>query len=787
MDLHAVSRACHHPDGLVRFSKGSDDMSGYIVGISKPSNKDSGTEITEGLVFNAELLDRVFKVPITTVKCIPHGCRLAFSQALKTVYRPKNRQEHRFGNRKSLQQSFILKSLAMWGKDNDITTMVKSILDGFALGSFGQGGAAVKVLSSSGVAPYCDDTIKALEAKHPYKPPPSMPSITFFEPPLIAQIDSVFSCIKSFPKGSAEAILHSVNRVLSEYHNDGPLAMLIVDFSNAFNLHPLLHKIKDSCKLLLHAWYLDDGTVIGDSEEVVRVLDIRKVNGPGLGLELNIKKTEISWPSCNGIKLREGLFLVDIRRPSSGVKLLGGAVSRDADFISGLAMRRVVNAVDLMGLLLQLHDPHSELRLLRSCLRGSIENIVVCGGPFFGDLQWRLSFLPIRFGGLGMFSAKLVSSYAFVASMAQSLVLQNHILRDSGICGMDDDYVSALACLRDTIPSFDVSGFTNMGTVPSKAQQTLANVLFSEMDFLLAILIDGLGQYMSPVEYRTILKYRLMILLFPVDAICPVCRKACLDSFGEHAVHCKEISGFKYRHDMVRGVLFDICGRGGLSSRGFTAGQAALKAASGKMTKHEKACIENQHVFIPFAFDTFGLAPEAVELLSRVQRVMHSNVMTLRSTDVVFKRIGFAIQKGLAAQLVARVPSTTILNPQPQALSTTFKARVRDYMAAHTERIERFKNAIFKQCEEIDDRMTEMFGLHKELITSRTPEKVLIREEAKSLVNKNANSISLARKEEERSDKIDVATVSDIEKPFGIEIGMQANKAEKENKAKKKK
>nr|GEU47878.1 putative reverse transcriptase domain-containing protein [Tanacetum cinerariifolium] len=93
-----------------------------------------------------------------------------------------------------------------------------------------------------------------------------------------------------------------------------------------------------------------------------------------------------------------------------------------------------------------------------------------------------------------------------------------------------------------------------------------------------------------------------------------------------------------------------------LSSRGFTTGQAALKAALGKVTKHEKACIENQHVFIPFAFDTFGfLAPEAVELLSRVQRVMHSNVMTPRSTDMVFKRIGFAIQKRLAAQLVARL------------------------------------------------------------------------------------------------------------------------------------
>ncbi|GJU46273.1 putative reverse transcriptase domain-containing protein [Tanacetum coccineum] len=355
--------------------------------------------------------------------------------------------------------------------------------------------------------------------------------------------------------------MHALRKVAVCAQGDplGPLLFALI-------LHPLLHKIKDSCKILLHVWYLDDGTIIGDSEEVARTLDIIKVSGPVLGLELNIKKTEIFWPSCNGMKLREGLFPVDIRRPSSGVKLLGGVVSRDTDFISGLAMRRAANAIDLMGLLPQLHDPQSELFLLRSCmgiaklffglrtcqpvhmeeaalffdkdLRGSIENIVVCGGPFFGDLQWRLASLTIRFGGL------------------------------------------AVSLIKDT--------------APSKAQQTLANVLFSEMvkdmevhfdmtmrqksvfeclsalhaqDFLLAIPIDGLGQHMSPVEYRTILKHRLMIPLFPVDAICPVCRKACLDSFGKHAVHCKEIPRFKYRHDMVRDVLFDICRRARISAK----------------------------------------------------------------------------------------------------------------------------------------------------------------------------------------------------------------------------
>ncbi|GJZ09143.1 ABC transporter C family member 8-like protein isoform X1 [Tanacetum coccineum] len=119
-----------------------------------------------------------------------------------------------------------------------------------------------------------------------------------------------------------------------------------------------------------------------------------------------IKTVKVSWLSVK-IKLIDLVFFSeclsdsvvrldsdppsgDQSLPSSGVKLLGGVVIRDADFISGLAMRRVANAVDLMGLLPQLHDPQT--------------------------------------------------------SRAQSWVLQDHILRDSGICGMDDDYVSALAC-----------------------------------------------------------------------------------------------------------------------------------------------------------------------------------------------------------------------------------------------------------------------------------------------------------------------------------------------------
>ncbi|GKG56606.1 hypothetical protein Tco_0579930, partial [Tanacetum coccineum] len=51
--------------------------------------------------------------------------------------------------------------------------------------------------------------------------------------------------------------------------------------------------------------------------------------------------------------------------------------------------------------------------------------------------------------------------------------------------------------------------------------------------------------------------------------------------------------------------------------------------------------------------------------------------------------------------------------------------------------------------------MTEMFELLKELTTSKTSEKVLIREETKFLVTKNVNSFSLARNEEEENNKMD--------------------------------
>ncbi|GJT98500.1 MAK10-like protein [Tanacetum coccineum] len=104
-------------------------------------------------------------------------------------------------------------------------------------------------------------------------------------------------------------------------------------------------------------------------------------------------------------------------------------------------------------------------------------------------------------------------------------------------------------------------------------------------------------------------------------------------------------------------------------------------------------------------------------------------------------------------------------------------------MAAHTERMEKFENAIFKQREEINDRMAEMFGLLKELTTNMAPKKVLIREEAKYPVTKNVNSISLSRGKEENNNEDNATTGDDIEKTSGSYPKMPVKEAEKENEA----
>nr|GEU90370.1 hypothetical protein [Tanacetum cinerariifolium] len=98
------------------------------------------------------------------------------------------------------------------------------------------------------------------------------------------------------------------------------------------------------------------------------------------------------------------------------------------------------------------------------------------------------------------------------------------------------------------------------------------------------------------------------------------------------------------------------------------------------------------------------------------------------------------------------------------------------YMASHTERVERFKEAMIRRKEKLKERMDKLLEIVKELMSSSTPKKVLVRDESRQPPAKNVNAISLCRikkdkgeKHEKIVDKNMVELNNDVNKP--VETG----------------
>lgn len=214
----------------------------------------------------------------------------------------------------------------------------------------------------------------------------------------------------------------------------------------ALTLHPMVKKIVDVCSLEIQSWYLDDRTIIGDTLQVAKAFKIIQEDGVGLGLYMNVSKTELYCPSPDSRSFE--LFPSHISRPPNGVQLLGGPVSTNSGLCMDMVHKRVQKIVRLMEDVSKLEDPQCELLLLRNCtgvsrlyftlrttmtgfmdsdaetfdthlfqfLRRSIRG----DGPGYGLLQHRLVTLPLKYGGLGTYSMSDTRTYCYLASCLQT-------------------------------------------------------------------------------------------------------------------------------------------------------------------------------------------------------------------------------------------------------------------------------------------------------------------------------------------------------------------------------
>ncbi|GKA54974.1 hypothetical protein Tco_0753923 [Tanacetum coccineum] len=372
--------------------------------------------------------------------------------------------------------------------------------------------------------------------------------------------------------GGGEAILYAVNHLVEDRGDDVGLSMLLVDFQNAFNL----------------AWYLDDGTIVGDTLVVGKVLELITEDGPRCGLHLNVDKTELFWTKEDPRSRLEGIFPPNISRPLHGVKLLGGPVSVDVDFGSALVMKRVSSTIGLLDAVAKINDPQCELLLIRACagvsklyfamrtcsprvfesaqlsfdmaLRSALEHIVTTSGQGFGDWQWRLATLPFTFGGLSVYSASDVLNYAFIASRLQSAALQTTLLRHVGI-------VTSGSTFDDTFCVFNNAMEIDFLSTPSEMALWQSQREEHTSDWLHVVPISGLGQTMNGKTYRYVMCYRLGVPLFYVSKPSSACSKVFTgDVYGDHAMSYAGVIGIKHRHNTVRDTLIDICSRSGISA-----------------------------------------------------------------------------------------------------------------------------------------------------------------------------------------------------------------------------
>nr|GEW90505.1 hypothetical protein [Tanacetum cinerariifolium] len=705
--------------------------------------------------FTLTLLDHFLSKGICTVKSIPPKCRLGFSQVLKRAldnvictpddiscwvsllvlpicllktFRPRSNLECKSVSKRQHQEECIASGIRSWGtpgvslqllretlaeptpllsdidisegdldlSEQNIKQCKRKICDGHYT-------ATVRVLSSSGVAPYKEATLDDLKTKHPFKSAPFLPHTPIDHHQLMASPGLVLDMIKSFLhgtscgpdglraqhlmdyfSGAAVAILDELFASITQVVNlflDRKCPKRLGEYIASASLKPLVKPeggirpiavgtvwrrlVSKFCATMIgHSLdtYLNDLQfgigVSGGGEAILHAVNrLIEDRSDDIGLSMLLvdfqnafnlvdRKTEVFWPREDPRSRIAGVSPHTIARPLHGVKLLGGLVSVDFGFNSELVLKRVAKSIELMDAVAKLNDPQCELLLLRACA----ERIVTAFGPGFGDWQWRLATLPFAFGGLGVYCAGDVLSYAFLGSRLQSASLQTKLLRQS-----------------------------------------------------------GLGQTINGRTYRCVLCYRLGVPLFSVSKPCSACSRVFIrDIYGDHAVSCAGIVGIKHRHNVVRDTLVDICYRSGISSGkevdiglcgerdkslrpvdvllyswdvgrdvcvdltgssplthtgmvDFVPGRAVTETAQRKHVKYEAKCANIGYGFLPYSFSSFGeLEKDAMTLLKRTQKFSMSQDIGARTPVHIFNRISFFIAKGVEAHIVSRFPSNLL-------------------------------------------------------------------------------------------------------------------------------
>ena len=380
-----------------------------------------------------------------------------------------------------------------------------------------------------------------------------------------------------------------------------PLASLFF----ALILHPLLLRIRDQHPdLLLHVYFLDDGTFIGSREDLQAVFDFLSTEGPKIELHLNASKSLV-W--CGGN------FSVDIdendpldrgvpRASPSGYHLLGAPVG-DIPFSRGVVDDRIAKIAEIFDSLPSLNNAQLEFSLLRFCfslpklsyclrtcdplhLLPSYQNFDSLQLTTFSTLLGRplddgariQAFLPVKLGGSGLRSANQHCSAAFIASTEQTRsivdsILPPHIARRSTLNAFPllQQHTGNVAYTNAELlpPDFtqhslsteiDNSSYGQLlSNADSRNKARLHSLKLPHAgDWVDALPSPSLNLSLDSRSFGAAMGFRLGLSLMTSSECRAINCDQQQDNLGDHAMHCHDDHGIKIaRHDRIRDRIFE--------------------------------------------------------------------------------------------------------------------------------------------------------------------------------------------------------------------------------------
>ena len=382
-----------------------------------------------------------------------------------------------------------------------------------------------------------------------------------------------------------------------------PLAAILF----ALVLHPVILAITAEVpSLAAHSWFHDDGNAAGTVQELQKVVQVVRREGPARGLHLNDDKSSVWCPQVIGPGQADPLQCGIKRVEESGIKLLGCPVG-SRDFIQNFLLKKVDKVRSITTELFGLHHPHLEFVLLRSCLAlpkmifllrstntSSFHHILqefdditrnalsrILGGPV-SNLGWDQAKTPVCMGGLGLRAALDHADAAYATSFmasetyrhklqhleeneTTSTLAPNLLTSLSGKMGEEDVLTSeyfAGVSQREVCVKIDLNNkhllserVNQEGCVRDIARLASVGIKDSHAgDWLTVVPSPGLGLRLHPSEFVVALRHRLGHPIFTSDGPCPACGQAS-DRMGVHAMNCAWQGERIARHNALRDTL----------------------------------------------------------------------------------------------------------------------------------------------------------------------------------------------------------------------------------------